>query len=105
MEIRVDLASRFLSALISGDPKRSIESRLSEVRHALLLADVLIAYAAQPDTASLQLEDIKRAAAPPRVARPQALKPEVPCDNLFRHLPTMPSPATSGGHAPGRSLH
>jgi hypothetical protein len=105
MEIRVELASRFLSALISGDPKRSIESRLPEVRHALLLADVLIAYAAQPDTASLQLEDIKRAAATPQVAKCPALEPEVPHDNLFRHLPISPYPTESGGHAAGRSLH
>lgn len=55
MEIRVDLASRFISALICRDPKRSIESRLSEVRHALLLADVLLAIAAQDQGCSIEV--------------------------------------------------
>lgn len=105
MEIRVDLASRFLSALISGDPKRSIESRLCEVRHALLLADVLIAYAAQPDTTHIQLEEIKRTGQASKSKRSRKIEPHLPHDNLMRHLPTMPCPTRSGGHAAGLSLH
>jgi hypothetical protein len=105
IETRVQLASQFLSALICGDPKRSIESRLPEVRHALLLADVLLAHAAQPDGSALHMDDLRKARMDQEFRPSAAIEPEAPRDHLFRHLPAPPSPIKPGNLGTGPTLH
>lgn len=104
MDIRIELASRFLSALICRDPKRSIESRLSEVRHALLLAEVLIAAADNGEHGSAEIEEpptLRQAIDDARVLD----EPGVPYDHLERHAPKTPPQASSGDSGSPPTLH
>jgi hypothetical protein len=43
MDPRLEIASRLLGALVCQDRNRSLDERLGEVRHALALADLLLA--------------------------------------------------------------
>lgn len=104
MDVRLDLASRFLSALICRDPKRSIDSRISEVRHALLLADVLIAAAEPKQECSLHLHSTEMQGQDIPAAAPLT-EPDVPLDYFHRHLPTPATRPTGPRRRQPPTLH